>query len=154
MRLVFRLRYRSVPSQTLWLRLQSSAAAGGPQLGQWLAMRWTDEHHWQAEVELDADAPLRVSHHYQLRQTNGVELDEWGAAREQVLDPALHDAAVFHDTWRSAGGVDHVWECSAFRDGKREADAVCVPPAGEEGDTLIRLHMRSEEHTSELQSLE
>ncbi len=114
MKLVFRVRYHTVPSQSLWLQY-SLGGDTGPRFEQIIPMRWRDRREWETEVEIVASGAFRLEYHYQLRQeNNGVVLDEWKAPRVASVDPDREEALVFLDTWCSAGTVDYAFESSAF----------------------------------------
>lgn len=116
MRIVFRLGFHTSPGQSLSLRLATSTAAGGPRIEQGVPMRWINHRQWQAEVEIQADAPLHLEYAYRFHQDgNGVNLDEWNGPRSLTVDPAKQDACFLHDTWCSAGTVDYALETSAFQ---------------------------------------
>ena len=98
MKLVFRVRYQTIPGQSLWLILED--VEGGARE---LPMQWLNAQQWEFEFEADGDGPL--SYHYQLREEgNGLKLDEWGNGR--VIHPAKGASHWVADSWRSAGTMD------------------------------------------------
>ena len=113
MTIVFRLNYRTVPGQSLWLHLDG--LSDGVAMRFEIPLRWSDEWHWEATLEIPGDRELRLDYTYQMRQEgNGVVLDEWAGPRRVVADGATHDALRLCDTWRSAGTVDYAFETNAF----------------------------------------
>ncbi len=123
MQLVFRVNYRTVPGQSLWLKFAALFTASGVRVEQVLPLRWLNPQQWEGSVELEGTGPLRLSYHYQLRQeSNGLQLDEWLAPRIVEVDPAARDCVVLADTWCSAGTPDHALETKPF--------AVLLPKRG------------------------
>jgi len=123
MQLVFRVNFRTVPGQALWLKLVALFTGSGVRIEQVVALRWLNEQQWEGSVEIHGAGPLRLSYHYQMRQEgNGLQLDEWLAPRVVGLDPAARDAVVLLDTWCSAGTPDHALETKPF--------AVLLPKRG------------------------
>ncbi len=123
MDLVFRVNYRSVPGQSLWLNLAAFFTGSGVRIEQVLPLRWLNERQWEVTVALQGSGPLRLSYHYQLRQENkGFQLDEWLVPRLVELDPATRDGVDLLDTWCSAGTPDYALETKPF--------AVLLPKRG------------------------
>jgi len=107
MKIVFRVRYRTVPGQSLWLLL--GQGDGQPQA---LPMQWINMEQWQ--LVLDADAAGPIHYHYQLREEgNGLILDEWGRGRH--VDTAGAGSVWLADTWRSAGSIDEAYASKALK---------------------------------------
>ena len=105
MKTVFRIRYQTVPGQSLWLLLE------GPASTQKLPMRWINEEQWELETEL-GQGP--VHYRYQLREEGtGLELTEWGEPR--VIPGNGAKAMWLEDTWRSAGTLDRACQSKALR---------------------------------------
>lgn len=106
MKCVFRVAYRTVIGETLWLEICSEGAAERREL----PMRWVDGGHWEVEVEC-ADEPLRYGYVY---KRDGITLRE-PAAREWAWQGGSPPPRVrFLDDWRSAGTVDRVYEAKVF----------------------------------------
>lgn len=103
MKLVFRVAYRTVMGESLWLGM-----AGGQ-----VAMEWADEGHWEAEVEWPGDAALEYNYVLK-REGNGAELREWGGVREVPVPGGDAGKLVFLDDWRSAGTEDRVYGTKVF----------------------------------------
>jgi 4-alpha-glucanotransferase len=123
MEIVFRVNYRTVPGQTLWLRLVALFTATGARIEQVMPLHWINDRQWEAAVELQGSGALRLSYNYQVRhEGNGVQLDEWLTPRVMELDPAARDTVVALDTWCSAGTPDYAFETAAF--------AVILPKRG------------------------
>ena len=123
MELVFRVNYRTVPGQSIWLKLVALFTGSGARIEQVLPLRWLNERQWEGAVELQGTGPLRLSYNYQLRQEgNGLKLDEWLAPRLMELDPAVRDGVLLLDTWCSAGTPDYALETKPF--------AVLLPKRG------------------------
>lgn len=104
MRCVFRVAYRTVVGESLWLEMES----GGMRCE--LPMSWADADHWEVEVEV-APGSLRYAYVY---KRDGITLRE-AAAREWVSQDGSPPQCVrFQDDWRSAGTVDRVYEAKVF----------------------------------------
>jgi 4-alpha-glucanotransferase len=115
MQLVFRVNYRTVPGQSIWLKLVALFAGNGARLEQVVPLHWINESQWEVAVEMQGLGPLRLSYNYQMRQDgNGVKLDEWLIPRVMEVDPAARDTVVALDTWRSAGTPDYAFETKVF----------------------------------------
>ncbi|MES2921973.1 MAG: 4-alpha-glucanotransferase [Verrucomicrobiota bacterium] len=114
MNIVFRLNYRTVPGQSLWLKYSTVLDEKGVRFDQIVPLRWLNEGQWEASVKVRGAGRFRIEYNYQLRQTNGVELDEWHAPRTAEIDLASHDAVLLLDSWCSAGTVDYAFETNAF----------------------------------------
>lgn len=107
MKIVFRVRYRTVFGQSLWLLLRRGSGQR-----EFLPMRWLNEEQW--ELRLEAGPREKLSYRYQLREEgNGLQLDEWGAEREVVVPQA--DCLWLADSWRSAGALDCAYEAKGLR---------------------------------------
>ena len=102
MRCVFRVAYRTVVGESLWLEMES----GGVRCE--LPMSWADADHWEVEV---APGTLRYAYVY---KRDGITLRE-AAVREWVSQGGSPPQCVrFLDDWRSAGTVDRVYEAKVF----------------------------------------
>ncbi len=109
MKIVFRVRYRTVFGQSLWVRLRAIGDSGALQE---LPLRWIHAEQWQGELEWPAGHPLEYG--YQLREEgNGLQLDEWGGLR--CLEPVAVSTIILCDTWRASATIDYVMETKAFR---------------------------------------
>ena len=118
MKIVFRVNYRTVPGQSLWLKLATVYQEKELRFDKELPLHWLDEWHWETTVEIHGGGPARLEYSYQMRQEdNGVVLDEWSGPRCAGVDPATHDALLLCDTWCSAGTVDYAYESNAFHAG-------------------------------------
>lgn len=143
MKIVFRVNYRTVPGESLWLGLVASGAASAG-CGPWLAMRWIDDWHWEAVLE-PVQGPPPEGYAYQLREEGGLVLDEWGPPRRL---PPVRDGIgllLLHDTWRCAGTFDYAYETKAF-DGVFPSGPGFAGSAGRtapprRGNHEFRLHM-------------
>ena len=71
MKIVFRVNYRTTPGQSLWL-LHSTA-----QHSHVVPMHWINHEQWEVQLEFHDIDNFPKTYHYQLRQENGVNLDEW-----------------------------------------------------------------------------
>lgn len=113
-KIVFRLNYHTVPGQSLWVKI--SVKIGDSTFEHLLPLRWINDGQWETEWETawhTGPGFLLFTYRYVFRQEkNGVELEEWGAAR---VIGAFEDAVVALDTWCSAGSVDHAYETKALR---------------------------------------
>lgn len=99
---VFRLAYRTVVGESLWLEVESGGVKSE------VAMRWADEGHWEVEIEVGF-TPLRYGYVY---KRDGVALRE---AEERMWDGGGELGRVlFQDDWRSAGTEDRVYEAKVF----------------------------------------
>jgi 4-alpha-glucanotransferase len=104
MRCVFRVAYRTVVGESLWLEMES----GGVRCE--LPMSWADADHWEVEVEV-APGTLRYAYVY---KRDGITLRE-AAVREWASQGGSPPQCVrFLDEWRSAGTVDRVYEAKVF----------------------------------------
>ncbi len=122
MELIFRINYRTVPGQSIWLKW--TAANRSTQVAR---MEWLNEGQWQVMLHQE-QAP--TSYHYQLHQENGVVLDEWHSPRTIESHLAEHWQLLFLDTWCSASTVDYAFESKVF-------DQTYTPPALDEPITSI-----------------
>jgi 4-alpha-glucanotransferase len=142
MQIVFRLNYRSVPGQRLEILLTDPVRRGKGGKERVLPMRWIHEHHWQAEWEMPDETASAFSYRYRLHQEwNAVDLDEWGAPR--CADPAKAAAGVLflHDTWRSAGCIDHIFATKAFDSLLPQRGPFGRPTVPRGANHEFRLHM-------------
>lgn len=105
MKCVFRVAYRTVDGESLWLEMES----GGVRCE--LPMCWADADHWEVEVEV-APGTLRYAYIY---KRNSITLRE-AAAREWVWQGGSTPPSrvLFQDDWRSAGTEDRVYEAKVF----------------------------------------
>lgn len=116
MKIVFRVNFRTVFGQSIWLKLATLPAAGGFRMEQVLPLRWINEGQWEAEIHVDGSGPLKIEYCYLFREeSNGVELEEWGGPRTAELDPTGGETLLMLDTWCSAGTVDYAFETKAFQ---------------------------------------
>jgi len=142
MKLVFRVRYHTVVSQSLWLKLAAIDEAHDFSLSQCVPLRWRDGEHWEVDVELDADGPLDLEYHYQLRKdSNGLVLDEWKAPRRIRVDSSQSDALFLLDDWCSAGTVDYAFETNAFLPVLPKRGPFRPVPVAGDANHLIQLRM-------------
>ena len=143
MKIVFRVNYRTVPGQSIWLRLVALFTGSGARVEQVVPLHWINDGQWEGAVEMQGLGPLRISYNYQVRQEcNGVRLDEWLVPRVMELDPAARDVVVALDTWCSAGTPDYAFETNAFavvlpKRGPFKPPGVATP----EADHEFQLHM-------------
>ena len=114
MKIVFRLNYHTVSGQSLWLKYSTVLDEKGVRFDQVVPLHWINDGQWETRVEVHGAGRFRMDYTYQLRQANGVELDEWHAPRTAVVDMDAHDALVLLDSWCSAGTVDYAFETNAF----------------------------------------
>ena len=103
MKYLFRLAYRTVGGESLWLEIETS---GGKRE---VPMRWADEEHWEVEWEHDGGA-LRYGYIY---KRDGITLQE-PQMREWQGDDKTPQNVLFLDDWRSAGTEDRVYEAKVF----------------------------------------
>ncbi|MEX1049686.1 MAG: 4-alpha-glucanotransferase [Akkermansiaceae bacterium] len=115
MKIVFRLNYHTVPSQSLWLKYATVLGEAGVRFDQIAPLHWINEGQWEATVEVSGAGRFLLEYSYQLRQSsNGVELDEWLAPRITEVDLEAHEALLLLDSWCSAGTVDYAFETNAL----------------------------------------
>ena len=115
MKIVFRLNYQTIPGQSLWLKYSTVLDEKGVRFDQVVPLQWLNDRQWQTCVDVLGAGKFRIEYHYQLRQlSNGVELDEWGAARSVDIDLDAHEAVVLLDSWSSAGTPDYAYETKAL----------------------------------------
>ncbi len=107
MKCVFRVAYRTVVGESLWLEICSGEAAEKREF----PMRWVDAGHWEVEVEC-AEELLRYQYVY---KRHGIALREAGE-REWVWQGGSTPPprVLFQDDWCSAGTVDRVYEAKVF----------------------------------------
>ncbi len=105
MKIVFRVNYHTFPGQSLWLIYTTTETKVVP-------MQWLNNEQWEIPLNFDGKENLPTSYHYQLRQENGVKLDEW---LTRNFLPNTADELFLIDTWSSAGTVDYVFETDAFK---------------------------------------
>lgn len=115
MKIVFRLNYHTVPGQSLWLKYSTVLDANGVRFDQVVPLRWLNDEQWETSVAIRGAGCFRIEYNYQLRQTNGVELDEWHGPRIAEIDLTAQEALLLLDSWCSAGTADYAFETSAFR---------------------------------------
>ena len=142
MKIVFRLNFHTVPGQSLWLKLATSIQGKSLRFEQILPLHWINHQQWQAELDVNATAPLQLDYSYQFREAgNGVELDEWAGPRQAIIDPEKQDALMLHDTWCSAGTVDYAFETSAFNAVLPARDSFSIPTTPENANHTFHLRM-------------
>ena len=100
---VFRVAYRTVWGESLWLEVESS---GGMRE---LPMRWVDEGHWEVETDF-AEGTLRYGYVY---KRDGIMLRE-PEMREWQGGDKTPQKVLFLDDWRSAGTEDRVFQAKVF----------------------------------------
>ena len=106
---VFRVRYQTVPGQSLWVVLEQ--AGGGSQE---LPMQWLNMEQWELKLDIELEGSGPIQYRYQLREEgNGLKLDEWGEPR--TADLGEREFLWLADTWRSAGAVDEAYETKALK---------------------------------------
>ena len=103
MKYLFRLAYRTVGGESLWLEIETSGVKRE------VPMRWADEEHWEVEWEHDGGA-LRYGYIY---KRDGITLRE-PQMREWQGDDKTPQNVLFLDDWRSAGTEDRVYEAKVF----------------------------------------
>jgi 4-alpha-glucanotransferase len=108
MKIVFRLNYHTVPGQSLWLINSIDQNIES------IPMRWLNDEQWEISLDFSENQNLPTEYHYQLRQENGVELNEWKSPRLIHVDPIRYDHLLLLDTWCSAGTVDYAFETKVF----------------------------------------
>ncbi len=114
MKIIFQLDYHTVPGQSLWLKYSVVLGANAIRFDQVVPMHWLNDQQWEATVEAHGKGEFHVDYHYQLRQVNGVELDEWHGPRTAEVNFAVHDVVLLLDSWCSAGTADYAFETNAF----------------------------------------
>ncbi|RYD42760.1 MAG: hypothetical protein EOP85_10860, partial [Verrucomicrobiaceae bacterium] len=115
MKIVFRLNYHTVEGQSLWLKYSTVLDEKGVRFDQVVPLHWINDGQWETEVKVRGAGKFRIEYSYQLRQkSNGVQLDEWDAARTADVDLDSHDALVLLDSWCSAGTPDFAYDTKAF----------------------------------------
>lgn len=114
MKIVFRLNYHTAPGQSLWLKYSTVLGENGVRFDQAVPMHWLNDQQWETQVQVSGAGKFLVEYHYQLRQTNGVSLDEWHSPRTAEVDLNANDALLLLDSWCSAGTVDYAFETNAF----------------------------------------
>ncbi|NJM37484.1 MAG: 4-alpha-glucanotransferase [Akkermansiaceae bacterium] len=105
MKIVFRVNYHTVLGQSLWLIYTDRETKAVP-------MQWLNHEQWEVSLDFDREKNLPTVYHYQLRQQNGVKLDEW---LPRSIIPKATDELLLLDTWCSAGTVDYAFETDAFK---------------------------------------
>ncbi|MCX8495554.1 MAG: 4-alpha-glucanotransferase [Akkermansiaceae bacterium] len=111
MKVIFRINYRTVPGQSVWIRY--STQVGG--VDRYLELHWLNESQWEGAIEVDETGRLLIEYLYQMRQkSNGVALDEWHGPRVVDIDLTKNQVVMLIDTWCSAGTVDYSFETQAF----------------------------------------
>ena len=111
MKIIFRINYRTVPGQSLWIRY--STQTGGVE--RHLELHWLNESQWEGVIEIDGAGRMSIEYLYQMRQeSNGVALDEWHGPRVVDVDLTMNQVVMLMDTWCSAGTVDYTFETQAF----------------------------------------
>ncbi|MFT3991698.1 MAG: 4-alpha-glucanotransferase [Luteolibacter sp.] len=110
MKIVFRVRYRTVPGQSLWLKLLNLPGGAVE-----VPMNWLNDQQWEIPWHIEGGLSLEYYYHYQLRQENGVLLDEWHVPRRLRIEEWGNDLMLVQDTWCSAGTTDYALETKAFR---------------------------------------
>ena len=114
MNIVFRLNYHTIPGQSLWLKYSTILRENGVRFDQVVPLHWMNDQQWETQVQVSGAGRFSVEYHYQLRQTNGVTLDEWHAPRITEVDFDTLDALLLLDSWCSAGTVDYAFETNAL----------------------------------------
>lgn len=141
MKIVFRLKYRTVVGQSLWLKYSTVLGDEGIRFDQEASLRWRNENEWEATVKVKGAGKFRIEYSYQLRDDRGVELDEWSGPREADVDFSEHDSVVLLDTWCSAGTVDYAFETDALRAVLPERGPFAEVPVPEGANHTFQLRM-------------
>ncbi len=113
MKIVFRLNYHTVPGQSIWLNYSTVLGGNGVRFDQVIPLHWLNKEQWETQIQVNGAGKLLVEYHYQLRQSNGVVLDEWHAPRSAEVGLDGQDALLLLDSWCSAGTVDYAFETNA-----------------------------------------
>ncbi|MFT4177526.1 MAG: 4-alpha-glucanotransferase [Luteolibacter sp.] len=133
MKIVFRVLYHTVPGQSLWLKLH---LPGGPVE---VPMNWRNDRQWETGWRTEDGVPRE--YHYQLRQENGVVLDEWHAPRGLHIAHPEIPLMLVQDAWCSAGTVDYALETKAFRAILPECSDFREPPIPDGANHSFSLRM-------------
>lgn len=135
MKCVFRVAYRTVWGESLWLEVETS---GGVRE---LPMRWVDEWHWEVETDC-LEQPLRYGY---LCKRDGIVLRE-AEVREWVVPGGSPPPRVlFLDDWRSPGAEDRVYEAKVFQAvGSGERSLSKVIPARKNHEFLLQMALLPE----------
>jgi 4-alpha-glucanotransferase len=142
MKIVFRLNYHTVLGQSLWLKLATVLDDRQVRYAQVLPLHWLNDRQWELELDFHGGGAAQLEYSYQMRQDdNGVALDEWGAPRQAVADPATNAALVLGDTWCSAGTVDYAYETRALCGVLPAPGPFSTPPATPPANHTFRLRM-------------
>jgi 4-alpha-glucanotransferase len=142
MKIVFRLNFHTVPGQSLWLKLRTVLGDREVHFEQVLPLHWINDGQWQAELDVQCDAALRLEYSYQFREEgNGVELDEWNGPRVAAADGSVHDVLLLRDTWCSAGTVDYAYETKAFSAVLPARGPFATPPMPQDANHTFQLRM-------------
>jgi 4-alpha-glucanotransferase len=131
MKLVFRLNYHTVPGQLLWLKYSTVLNEKRVRFDQVIPLHWLNDRQWETCVDVRGSGQFHIEYNYQLRQlSNGLELDEWDAARVAEIDLDAHEAMVLLDSWCSAGTPDYAYETKvllAARDAEKKFSKTSSP---------------------------
>ncbi|MFD2255098.1 4-alpha-glucanotransferase [Luteolibacter algae] len=121
MNLVFRVAYRTVVGESLWLKMGLAGESG--LIKQTVPMKWKDAEHWEVQLEVEIRGEVRLEYEYVLKRAvetaenspsaEEVTVREWGGARKLPLSET-RSRVLMLDDWRSAGSDDYVYEAKVF----------------------------------------
>lgn len=123
--------------ESIWLEMTLESEGGS--MRHVMPMHWADDGHWEAEVEAEIRGAARLDYGYSLRRDE-IMLKECGGLRSLEMDDTTGQKIVFIDDWRSAGGIDRVYEAKVFGPSSADARADSPQPVGG-GNHEIRLHI-------------
>ncbi len=109
MTIQFYLRFSTVVGQELFI-------TGLPYQQEPLAMKWLNQDYWMAELEAEPASLKGISYQYQLKESDGKLVNEWGNDRTFPAELQGFSEIQIVDTWNHAGAYENAFYTAPFQE--------------------------------------
>ncbi|MBP6230867.1 MAG: 4-alpha-glucanotransferase, partial [Paludibacteraceae bacterium] len=92
-----------------------------------LYMNFEWKEDWMLDIEVKRDVPFELTYKYVLKDTNGLDVLEWGDDRTILIDPRKDEDVYCYDSWNPAGAIENVFMTSPFQDVLFKENHIPVP---------------------------
>ncbi len=92
-----------------------------------LYMNYEWKEDWLLDIDVQRDAPFELTYKYVLKDTNGLDVLEWGDDRTILVDPLKDEHVYCYDSWNPAGAVENVFMTSPFQNVLFKENHIPVP---------------------------